>query len=59
MTALGADDVAHDRPDGRNHDVVFDFRQPADRGDDKRRIVGSDLGENPELERHQPALDKR
>ena len=58
VPALGADHVAHDRPDRRHHDVVLDFRQPADRGDDKRGIVGGHLGENPELERHEPALDK-
>ena len=32
--------------------------QSADRGNDKWRIVGGDLGENPQLERHLPPLDK-
>ena len=52
VPALPADDVAHDRSDRRDHDVVLDFLQPSDRGDDKRGVVGSDLGENPELERN-------
>ena len=44
MPALRADDIAHDRADGRDHDVVFDLLQPTDRSDDKRGIVGGDLG---------------